>query len=113
MLYRLWAKGVALFWAPVLRGSFQGSSVLGFRAQAGTRHVTQLLSDLVVLQQRRRRPLWLVSFHLEKCFAPLPRRAVFGSLEHAGIPSSIVRCFRAFYAGLRQRFRLGQVDGEE
>jgi hypothetical protein len=107
VLYRLWAKGVTLSWAPVLQGSYLGDSVLGFRAQASTRHVAQLLSDLIGLQKRRQRPLWLVTFDLEKCFATLPWWAVFGTLDHAGVPAPIVR---AFYAGLRQRFRLGQVD---
>ena len=96
VLYRLWAKGITLSWAPTLHGSFLGPSVLGFRAQAGTRHVAQLLSDLVVLQQGRKRPLFLVSFDLEKCFASLPWWAVFGALDHAG-PPQIVRCFRTFY----------------
>ena len=104
---------MTLSWAPVLQGSYLGDSVLGFRAQAGTRHVAQLLSDLIGLQKRRQRPLWLVTFDLEKCFATLPWWAVFGTLDHAGVPAPIVRAFRAFYAGLRQRFRLGQVDGQE
>jgi hypothetical protein len=113
VLYRLWAKGVTLSWAPVLHGAYLGASVLGFRSQAGTCHVAQLLSDLIGLQQRRKRPLWLVTFDLEKCFAALPWWAVFGAMDQAGVPAPIVRCFRTFYAGLRQRFRLGQVDGEE
>ena len=98
---------------PVLHGDFVGASVLGVRVQAGTCHVAQLLSDLIGLQQRRKRPLWLVTFDLEKCFAALTWWAVFGAMERAGVPAHIVRCFRAFYAGFRQRFRLGQVEGEE
>ena len=34
-------------------------------------------------------------------------------MENVGISLPIVRCFRAFYADLRQRFRFGQVDGSE
>jgi len=45
---------------------------MGFRAQAGPLHLAQLLSDLMVLQQRRGQALWLASFDVEKCFPSLP-----------------------------------------
>jgi len=93
LVYRIWAKGTTLSWSPFLQRQFLGSTVLGFRAQAGTGHVAQLLSDVIVLQQRRNQGLFLVSFDVEKCFATLPWWAVFGSLERAGA----VRCFRAYY----------------
>ena len=53
VLYRLWAKGVVLTWSPTLQGAYLGSAAMGFRAQAGPLHLAQLLSDLMVLQQRR------------------------------------------------------------
>ena len=112
VLYRLWAKGVTLAWSPVLQGSYLGPTALGFRAQAGTRHVTQLLSDLIVLQQRRGADLFLVTFDLEKCFALVPWWGAFGALEHVGVDTELVRCFRVFYTELRQRFRFGPADGE-
>ena len=40
---------------------------MGFRAQAGPLHLAQLLSNLMVLQQRRGHALWLASFDVEKC----------------------------------------------
>jgi len=52
VLYRLWAKGVVLTWSPTLQGAYLGSAAMGFRAQAGPLHLAQLLSDLMVLQQR-------------------------------------------------------------
>ena len=81
VLYRLWAKGVVLTWSPTLQGAYLGSAAMGFRAQAGPLHLAQLLSDLMVLQQRRGQALWLASFDVEKCFPSLPWWAVFGVLD--------------------------------
>ena len=86
---------------------------MGFRAQTGPIHLAQLLTDLMVLQQRRGQQLWLASFDVEKCFPSLPWWAVFGVLARVGVGSATVDCFRSFYSQLRQRFRYGQVDGSE
>ncbi len=71
---------------------------MGFRAQMGMLHVTQLLSDLVALQKRCGNELWLVSFDVEKCFPSLPWWAVFGVLHaearHSG--SSTIASTTAF-----------------
>ena len=57
VLYRVWSKGVVLEWGPTLQKEFLGSAAMGFRAGSGTLHLAQLLSDLIVLQARRRRQL--------------------------------------------------------
>ena len=111
VVYRIWAKGVTLTWAPVLHGQYLGPSAFGFRAQAGPIHVAQLLTDVIELQRRRRLPLWLISFDVEKCFPSLPWWAVFGVLSHVGVDPKVVRCFRSFYSDLRHHFRYGHVDG--
>ena len=49
-MYRLWSKGIALEWAATLQRDYLGQAALGFRAQAGTLHVAQLLSDIIALQ---------------------------------------------------------------
>ena len=85
---------------------------MGFRAGSGTLHVAQILSDLMALQRRRRKQLWLASFDVEKCYDTLPWWAVFGVIERAGIAPRLVACFRSFYGQLKRRFRYGQVDGE-
>ena len=113
ILYRVWAKGTVLTWAPTLQGSFLGSTVMGFRAQAGTLHLVQLLGDLIELQKRHRKPLWLISFDVEKCFPSLPWWALFGVLQRAGVPAKLIACFQSFYLNLRQRFRYGHVEGSE
>ena len=113
VVYRLWAKGVVLAWSPTLQGTYLGSAAMGFRAQTGPIHLAQLLTDLMVLQQRRGQQLWLASFDVEKCFPSLPWWAVFGVLARVGVGSATVGCFRSFYSQLRQRFRYGQVDGSE
>ena len=107
VLYRIWAKGVVLTWSPVLQGEYLGQAAMGFRAQTGTLHLSQLLSDLIELQRRRKRPLWLVSFDVEKCFPSLPWWAIFGVMTKAGVSPHIVRCFRQHYSRLRHRFRYG------
>ena len=113
VLYRVWAKGVVLTWTPVLQGEYLGQAAMGFRAQTGTLHLSQILSDIIELQRRQKRSLWLVSFDVEKCFPSLPWWAIFGVLERAGVPCYIVRCFRCLYSQLRHHFRYGQVDGTE
>ena len=110
VLYRVWAKGVVLTWAPVLQGKYLGQAAMGFRAQTGTLHLSQILSDIIKLQRRQKRSLWLVSFDVEKS---LPWWAIFGVLERAGVPPHIVRCFCCLYSQLRHNFRYGQVDGTE
>ena len=57
MLWRLWSKGVVMEWTAVLQGAYLGQAAMGFRAQAGTLHVAQLLSDLIALQRRRKEGL--------------------------------------------------------
>ena len=113
VVYRVWAKGTIQTWAPVLHEDYLGPAALGFRAQAGTLHVAQLLSDLIELQRRRRQPLWLISFDVEKCFPSLPWWGLFGVLTQSGVSPRVVRCFRSFYAQLRHHFRYGQIDGAE
>ena len=113
VVYRLWAKGITECWAPVLQGTYLGPTIMGFRAQASTLHLAQLLTDVVELQRRRGCPLWLVKFDVAKCFPSLPWWALFGVMEETGLPSAVVQCFRHFYANLQHRFRYGQVDGGE
>ena len=84
---------------------------MGFCAGSGTLHVAQLVADLIRLQKQRRAELWLASFDVAKCYDSLPWWAVFGVMQTAGVPERLVRCFEAFYSGLRRRFRYGQVDG--
>ena len=49
VVYRLWAKGITQCWAPVLQGVYLGPTVMGFRAQASTLHLAQLLTDAIEL----------------------------------------------------------------
>ena len=112
ILYRVWSKGVALAWTPMLQQTYLGQAALGFRAGAGTLHVAQLLTDLMALQKKRRQELWLASFDVEKCYDSLPWWAVFGVMQKAGIEPRVVSCFRSFYQQLVRRFRYGQVEGE-
>ena len=72
LLYRIWSKGVVLEWTPTLQRQFLGPSAMGSRAQSGTLHAVQLLSDIISLQATRKQPLWLASFDIEKCFDMLP-----------------------------------------
>ena len=102
-------KGVVLTWAPVLQGEYLGQAAMAFLALTGTLHLSQLLSDIIELQRRQKRSLWLVSFDVEKCFPSLPWWAIFGVLERAGVPCYIVRYFRCLYSQLRHHFRYGQV----
>ena len=111
VIYRVWSKGVVLEWAPVLH-SYLGPAAMGFRSGTGTLHLAQILSDLIAVRKRQRRPLWLASFDIEKCFDSLPWWALFGVLRHAGVQSSVVGAFEAFYRDLQRRFRYGQVEGE-
>ena len=113
VVYRVWAKGVTITWAPVLHGEYLGDAALGFRAQAGTLHLAQLLSDCIELQKRRGEPLWLISFDVKQCFPSLPWWGLFGVLERAGIAPRLVRCFHSFYSQLQLHFRYDQVDGSE
>ena len=48
------SKGVVLAWTSTLQQSLLGDAALGFRAGAGTVHVAQLLSEIIVLQRQRR-----------------------------------------------------------
>jgi hypothetical protein len=110
-MYRIWSKGTVQEWTSTLHTVFLGAAAFGFRAQSGTLHVAQLVSDLMVLQQRRRRQLWLASFDVEKCFDSLPWWAVFGTLRRAGVRPAVVDCFADFYRNVQRRFRYGRVDG--
>ena len=109
--YRVWAKGIVLHWTPTLQKAYLGDAAMGFRAQSGTTHVVQLLQDLMALQRRRRKELWLASFDIKKCYDMLPWWALFGVARRAGVPEEIVRGFETFYHQLQRRFRYGQVDG--
>ena len=111
VLYRIWSKGVVLGWSRTLQRDFLGQSAMGFRAQSGAVHLVQLLSDIVELQRKRRRPLWLASFDIEKCYDMLPWWALFRTLLRAGVSPKLVAVFESFYKGLRRRFRYGQLDG--
>ena len=111
MVYRLWSKGVVLEWSPVLQQAYLGQAAMGFRAQAGTLHVAQLLSDLIVLSRQRQSELWLMSFDIEKCYDSVPWWALFGVMRRTGIAEAVVQSFEAYYRGLRRCFRYGQVDG--
>ena len=86
---------------------------MGFRAQAGTLHVSQLLTDLIALQRRRGEELWLVSVDLWKCYDMIRCWAIFGVMLYSGVPQRVVDVFQDFYRKLRRRFRYGQVDGAE
>ena len=112
VLYRIWSKGIVMEWTPVLQNEFLGPAAMGFRAQSGTLHVVQLLSDIITLQAERHQPLWLMSFDVEKCYDMLPWWALFRVLRRAGVRPAVVQAFQAFYQALRRRFRYGQVDGE-
>ena len=111
VVYRLWAKGITLQWQSVMHHAYLGQAAMGFRAQSGTLHVAQLLSDLIVLCRSRRSELWLVSFDIEKCYDSVPWWALFGMMRRTGIAEAVVGCFEAYYRDLRRRFRYGQVDG--
>ena len=111
VLYRIWSKGVVLTWGPTLHGQYLGTAAMGFRAESGTLHAAQLLSDVIALRRRQSAPLWLASFDIEKCFDSLPWWALFRILAHTGIPTPVVAAFESFYRHLRRRFRYGQVDG--
>ena len=111
VLYRLWSKGVVMEWGPALQKSFLSPAAFGFRSESGTIHLAQLLSDVIVLQRRRKADLWLASFDIEKCFDSLPWWALFSMLRAVGMRRGLVRAFSSFYTLLRRRFRYGQVDG--
>ena len=72
VLYRLWAKGVALAWAAELQGVYLGPAAMGFRANAGALCLAQLLADIISLQRRRGKELWLLSFGIEKAYDSIP-----------------------------------------
>lgn len=59
IIYRIFAKGVVSAWQPTLHRDMLGPNVMGFRAETGTRHLAQLLSDVVCKRpsaaRRRRR----------------------------------------------------------
>lgn len=111
LLYRLWSKGVSMEWSAVLHGAYLGQAAFGFRAQTGTLHMAQLLSDIIVMRRRQREELWLASFDVEKCYDSIPWWALFGGMRRAGVAESVVRTFEAFYQGLRRHFRYGQFEG--
>ena len=85
---------------------------MGFRCQSGTRHLVQLLDDLIGWRSKHKMELWLASFDVEKCYDTLPCWALFGMMRQCGMPLQVVQCFEDFHRRLRRRFRYGQVDGE-
>ncbi len=112
VLYRIWSKGVAVSWSSVLQREYLGQVALGFRAQAGTLHLAQLLSDVIELRRQQQEELWLVSFDVEKCYDSVPWWALFGIMRRTGVPEQVVRAFEVYYGSLQRRFRYGQVDGQ-
>ena len=83
VLYPVGAKGVILEWQETLHSRYLGAAAAGFRPGSGTLHVAQLLTELMVLQRRRKRVasrvargrvrnIILMSFDIEKCFPTLP-----------------------------------------
>ena len=68
---------MVLTWSPVLQADYLGRAAMGFRAQSSTLYLAQLLTDLIELQSHRHKPLWLVSFDVEKC----PHTSVVGHLR--------------------------------
>ena len=112
VLYRVWSKGLVQEWAPVIQRDLLGTAAMGFRAQTGTLHMAQLLSDIMVLCRQRRQSLFLASFDLEKCYDTIPWWAVFNTLLESGAPPARVAALRFFYEHLRRCFRYGQVEGE-
>ena len=84
LLWRLWGKGVARDWVGVLQGAFLGEAAMGFRAQTGTLHVAQLLTDLIALQRRRGHELWLIGVDFFKCYEMIRWWAIFGTNSVSG-----------------------------
>ena len=112
LLYRIFATGVVRAWGPVLQGEHLGEQAMGFRAGSGTRHISQLLVDLVALGRNQRKEVWLVKFDVKKCYDSIPWWALFGVMEKSGISRRTIRAFKRFYEGLSRRFRFGSVDGK-
>jgi hypothetical protein len=112
VLYRIWSKGLVREWSPAIQRGLLGSAAMGFRAQMGAVHLAQLLSDLIVLRRRDRRPLLLASFDLEKCYDTIPWWAIFNTLLVSGAPSARITALQSFYQHLRRCFRYEQVEGD-
>jgi hypothetical protein len=112
VIYRLWSKGLQLQWAATMQRAYLGKAALGFRAQADTLHVAQLLSDIIELRRRQRAELWFMSFDIWKCYDSIPWWALFGVMRRTGMQERVVRAFQRFYKDLRRHFRFGQVAGE-
>ena len=85
---------------------------MGFRVGCGTRHLAQLLSDVVAMRRMQGKEVWLVSFDVKKCYDSIPWWALFGVMERSGVSRRVRRAFERFYEKLRRRFRYGTVDGE-
>ncbi len=56
----------------MVQKAFLSQAAMGFRAQAETLHVAQLLADVIELQKCCRKKLLLATFDMEKCFDSLP-----------------------------------------
>ena len=112
LLYRVWAKGITLEWRVVLQRNYLGDAAMGFRAEAGTKHMVQLLTDLIAVQQRRKAELFFASFDLWKAYDTIPWWAVFGVMRRTGVAAEVVDCFEDYARRLRRQFRYGAVDGE-
>ena len=111
LLPRIFAKGVVRAWKSILQNEHLGESVMGFRAGAGTRHLVQLLSDVIAMRRREKRQVWMVSFDIKKCYDSIPWWALFGVMERSGVSRRVIRAFRSLYKGLNRRFRYGTLDG--
>jgi hypothetical protein len=111
VLYRLWSKGVSMDWAAEVQNVYLGPAAMGFRAQAGTLCVAQLLSDVIAICKRTKKELWLVSFDIEKAYDTIPWWALFKLMRQAGIASTVVNVFEYFSKNLQRCFRYGEVDG--
>ena len=96
LLYRVWAKGITPEWRVVLQRDYLGDAAMGFRTEVGTKHMVQLLSDLIAVHHHRRQELFFASFDLRKAYDTIPWWAVFGAMRRAGIAAEVVECFEDY-----------------
>ena len=110
-MWRVWARGTLATWRERLEMEVLDAAMFGFRPGQGTRHVGQLLGDLLVVCRRRRQGLWVASFDLKKCYDMVPWWLVSGVMAQLGVPSRVGAVFGSYYAGLERHFRYGQRSG--
>ena len=84
VLYRIWAKGVTLEWRATLQAVFLGDAAMGFRSHKGTKHMVQLLSDIIALQRRDREELFFLRLSTSGS-AMTPSRGRRCSASYAGL----------------------------